>query len=153
MQPRAFSTVSLILVAMIFGVVQILCLCAPASAQAMMPASSQTVQGSADMVSDHGHHQTTGDWRLPGDHGNADEHADCDNGVHCDNDAAIASVYPPQSLIAPTSSDPEQVSYVRRSPIPQTRALMAASAVAGLRWLDPPRILSTPVSVKVRFLN
>ena len=80
---------------------------------------------------------------------NEDDAHDC---THCTDGDLYALAAPAGIGIAASPASQQPVAVLPKTYM-QARALMAPAALAGLRWLDPPRILSTPVSLKTRLLN
>lgn len=79
------------------------------------------------------------------------ENGECPNTCyHCHQDqmfaSSISDLEPPYvvSTLQPDISPSTQTTYARTS--------FAPRALAGLRWLDPPRNLSTPTSLNTRLL-
>ncbi len=77
---------------------------------------------------------------------------DAHNCTHCIDGDLYALAAPSGIGIAASPASQQPVAVLPKTYM-QTRARMAPAALAGLRWLDPPRILSTPVSLKTRLLN
>lgn len=138
--------------AILFGVVQIFCVCANAAATTPTQASHEVHQsaetgfGLAHSMLSHGTAidvmpDNGGEHKHDGEHEHA---ADC---AHCDDASVLVSndVISPVSL--PTLAD-EDFIVAAVQPRPITRALMAPSALDGLRWLHPPT--PTLVSLKIR---
>jgi len=142
--------------AVIFGIVQIVCACLPETTNVNLtsissPASHQMM---ADMNGhDHNAMKSMLEEMEPSqgsnhDHGEHDHEADCS---HCDNMVVLAvnADIAPSVVTTPTINNNNYLSV-----LPHTRANMAATNLAGLRWLDPPRQLSSPdpVSLHTRSL-
>lgn len=137
--------------AILFGVVQIFCVCANAAATpTQVPhevhQSAETGFGLAHSLLSHKKAigvtpDTGGEHEHDGEHEHA---ADC---AHCDDASVLVSndLISPVSL--PTPAD-EDFIVAAVQPRPVTRALMAPSALDGLRWLHPPT--PTLVSLKIR---
>ncbi len=142
------------LFAIIFGAVQVLCACMPASASTPSitaePAAHEIVSvglansilgDSADLEGpEHpaGHHPD----------GNHDHTSDCS---HCDtaDSYLLSAEQSPTNGIQTTSSQKSVTVFVDQTA--QTRANLAPTALAGLRWLHPPS--PTPVQLKIKLLN
>jgi len=142
------------LFAILFGAVQVLCACMPASASTP-PASAEpaayeivnvglanSILGDSDLPDgpEHpaGHHPD-------GDHDHADDCAHCDTS---DSYLLNAEQSSTTSIQTVTSQKVVRVSVNQNT---QTRANLAPTALAGLRWLHPPS--PTPVQLKIKLLN
>ena len=145
--------VLLSVLAILFGVVQVFCVCA--SAEAAIPAQ-ETAQadhhvevsfGLAHSILASGE-QTAPEHNGQNDHDHSGDHkhdADC---AHCDDASILVGANDVLTPITLPSLADEDFIASRVYAIPVTRAHMAPSALDGLRWLHPPS--STLVSLKIR---
>lgn len=125
-------------VAVIFGIVQILCVC---SAQAT-PLSPQTATMSAVHNTAHVHHENTAHDQLPSEtkhHQNQGHDHDGNDCAHCSGDLAFASSADGASASKMAASSSDLKTLLSSIAAPSTPANFAPSALHGLRWLDPPR--------------
>ncbi len=134
-------------VAVMFGVVQILCACtaqaAPASPQAVtMQAASGDSHGNHDMAM-HGHSSKN----TEKNQGHHHDGGDC---AHCSGDLALASSSDGASALKTVAASSDLKTFLSSVAAPITPANLAPSALDGLRWLDPPR--PTLTSQKVLLL-
>lgn len=133
--------------AVMFGVVQLICACLP---DVIAPALSSIDAAPAHHMAAHtGHDMTHNTGQSSPDHTEHDHEESCS---HCDNSTVItasADIAPP-AYIGPSYDEP--VFTFSAAP---SRAAMAETNLAGLRWLDPPRPLTnpTPVTLKIRSLT
>jgi hypothetical protein len=139
--------------AVMFGIVQLICPCLPdaPSASPVLTSSSFVHQMSGmgrHDLSEPSHHAMSEQDAPAHDHDEHDHQADCS---HCDGAVVLAfnadispSAFTTASEFTPTYVMPASVH----------RANMAGTNLAALRWLDPPRRLSsqTPVSLHTRSL-
>jgi hypothetical protein len=136
-------------VAVIFGIVQILCVC---SAQAA-PLSPQTATMPMVHNDAYVHHENTAHDQLPSeiehhhDQGHDHDGNDC---AHCSGDLAFASSADGASASKMAASSSDLKTLLSSIAAPSTPANLAPSALNGLRWLDPPR--PTLISQKVLLL-
>lgn len=125
--------------AVMFGIVQLLCACMDMpSAAAVSPQSHSSHQMS---MSGQDHHAMTDMAELSApshDHGEHEHEADCS---HCDDTVVLAITVDIAPSVFTTPSSFKTAYFDRAS---DTRAGMAATNLAALRWLDPPRRLSSP---------
>jgi len=141
----------LTLFAMLFSIGQI---CACAEAQTRPPA---LIQQSSDHVTSH---SVSTDHAAESDahsHNNVHDTALCDKEcshacTSCEANIELAT-WAGTAKIPSADSSQTQPSFSYVTAITAERAFFAPSALAGLRWLDPPQILTTPVSLKIRLLN
>lgn len=136
-------------VAVIFGIVQILCVCS-AQATPLPPQTNTMLMVHNDAYV---HHDEAAHDQLPSEiehHHNQGHDHDGDDCAHCSGDLAFASSYDGASAskIAAPSNDIKTL--LRSIAAPNTPANLAPSALRGLRWLDPPR--PTLISQKVLLL-
>lgn len=154
----SFRPVLTSILAVLFGLAQLLCACVSAQAALITHVDAQVVEASAPEFglwhsvlaeiddtteSDHSNHDDS----PHHDHSNhGGEHAeDC---THCEGYSAVK---PSVDVQAKVSTDlPSQDKALETKPFPRlsTRAGMSPTALAGLRWLDPPR--DTLVSLLIR---
>tara|TARA_R110002020_G_scaffold234869_2_gene446981 strand:+ start:3061 stop:3513 length:453 start_codon:yes stop_codon:yes gene_type:complete len=135
--------------AVIFGIVQLLCACIDISNVAeILPQSSASHQMS---INGHDHHamiNMSEQHTTSHDHGEHNHETDCS---HCDDTVVLAGTadVTPSVFTKPTVL---KTAYIDKAPV--KRADMAATNLAGLRWLDPPRRLpsSNPVTLHTRSL-
>jgi len=139
--------------AIMFGVVQLICPCLPDSPSASpVPASSSAVHQMSSMgghgMSKRSHYAASEQDAPAHDHGEHDHQADCS---HCDGSVVLAfsADISPSAFTTASEYSPTYV-----VPISVYRANMAGTNLAALRWLDPPRQLTsqTPVSLHTRSL-
>ena len=147
--PQTYARLlSISVFAVLFGVVQVFCVCVMASAT---PLSANNAPG-AQTHQQAAHHQTmphtSESKQMPADGHGHDEGAAC---AHCDGDVSVATIveFAPASLLSAPSS--EKIALLGFKDSVQTRANMASTALAALRWLHPPTI--TPVTLKVLSLT
>jgi len=142
-------SVFLTAIVILFAMAQLLCVCSTASANPNINVDSIHIQkanesgfGFASSILK-GHQDTTPEEH---EHGGHDDHAvDCQ---HCGDTVAVAHA---SDIIAPVNSpSPGDETYILPiiPELPLTRAHMAAAALGGLRWLDPPP--QTLVTLKIR---
>lgn len=137
--------------AVMFGIVQLLCACVDVPDRSALTPQSHTSHQMSTTGQDHHGVLNIAERSVPAhDHGEHDHGhaADCS---HCDEIVVLAV----NVDIAPsifTTPAVYKVAYFDRAP--DTRADMAATNLAGLRWLDPPRRLSStdPVTLHTRSL-
>ena len=150
-QFRAFSA---LIVAVMFGVVQIVCACLP---DVETSGSLDATVASAS-VSHHGHISQSAETidlanlqiapsPMPKGHCDPDGEtpgptADC---AHCDGASLTASAIDVPSATLTLTKKPDVTPVAAVLPAPK-RAGMAATNLAGLRWRDPPR--SSPVKLQ-----
>lgn len=139
--------------AILFGVMQIVCVCAHAEA-AVLTEGTAHVEQHSELGSDlrhaapPSHHQFDTEHDEHKDHGHSRDHehkADC---AHCDDASILVGANDVLTPTTLTSLDDEDFIASRVYAIPVTRAHMAPSALDGLRWLHPPS--STLVTLKIR---
>lgn len=138
--------------AVMFGVVQLICACLPdVTAPALSPieAAPAHQMSSHDMAAYSGHDMSHSTGHSSPAHTDHDHEENCS---HCDVStviAASADIVPP-AYTAPSYEEPVLIYNAAPS-----RAAMAETNLAGLRWLDPPRPLTnpTPVTLKIRSLT
>lgn len=153
-QTRAFFA---LIVAVTFGVLQVLCACIPASAQAMnhSMAHAEVTPGHAvhsghddtaviliaDMAAGHAPAD------MPPGHCDPDPsgHDHVENCSHCDG-ANLVSASADLPNATPAELGNPLVAVVSQSLPSPHRAGMAATNLASLRWRDPPR--PSPVTLK-----
>ena len=144
------------LFAVLFGVVQLFCVCMSASAtplniqetapqtQVVSFGLAHSVVGGTASIGDHGE-----DHNSPHDHDSEHEHLeDC---AHCNGLDVVAASSDQGVLATMPAPSYEKAILPKTVERPITPALMAPAALGGLRWLDPPR--PTPVTLKIRLLN
>ena len=134
-------------VAVMFGVVQILCACtaqaAPESPQAVtMQTASDDAHGNHDMAMQGHSSESTGQ--------NQGHHHDGGDCAHCSGDLALASSFDGASALKTVADASDLKTLLSSIAAPVTPANLAPSALDGLRWLDPPR--PTLISHKVLLL-
>lgn len=125
--------------AVMFGIVQLLCACMNVpSAAAASPDAHTSNQMSMGCHDPHAMMDMEEQGTPSHDHGEHDHQADCS---HCDDTVvlAVTTDFAPNIFTTPSTF---KTAYFE--PAPATRAGMAASNLAALRWLDPPRRLSSP---------
>jgi hypothetical protein len=140
--------------AVIFGIVQIICACMPSAQNSdFVDAPTQTVHqmshmGAGDMAA-HAGHDMSAQSSSKHDHGEHDHQADCS---HCDDTVVLAVNVDVAPAVFTTPTVYKTVSVAT---VITTRAGMAGTNLAGLRWLDPPRPLTnpTPISLNTRSLT
>ena len=135
--------------AVLFGIVQLLCACMdiPSVAE-VSPQSSASRQMNMNGHDYHAMINMSEQHTTSHDHGEHDHKTDCS---HCDDTVVLAGTadVTPSVFTEPTVS---KTAYIDKLPV--TRADLAATNLAGLRWLDPPRRLSSsnPVTLYTRSL-
>ena len=141
----------LTLFAMLFSIGQF-CACAEAQAQS----TAHNEQSSGHVTS---HSVSTDHATESGGHSHNNLHdaalcdADCSHVcTSCEANIEYAS-WAGIAKIPSADSSQVQPSFSYVAAVTTERALFAPNALAGLRWLDPPRILTTLVSLKIRLLN
>lgn len=125
--------------AVMFGIVQLLCACMDMPSAAAFSADTHAShQMSMSGPDHHAMMNMTEQDRPSHDHGEHDHEADCS---HCDDTVVLAVT----GDIAPSVfTTPSAFKTAYFDLAPDTRAGMAATNLAALRWLDPPRRLSSP---------
>ena len=125
--------------AVMFGIVQLLCACMDMPSAAAVQSQSHAPHQMNLSGQDHHAMMETADLGAPThDHGEHDHEADCS---HCDDTVVLAVTADIMPNIFTTATVFKTAYFERTS---DTRADMAATNLAGLRWLDPPRRLSSP---------
>lgn len=149
-----YRSVFVSLVAILFGVVQILCACLPANASTPMQSAEPAAY---EVVSIGLAHSILGDSdersapTHPDDHAPEGEHEHANDCTHCDtSDSYLMNA---EQNIAPSihSADTQKIVWSVGDLNTQARANFAPSALAGLRWLHPPA--PTLVQLKIKLLN
>jgi hypothetical protein len=136
-------------VALMFGVVQVLCAC---SAQTT-PMSFQTDMVQSATIDAHAHNDMAKheppSISFEHHHNQGHDHNgnDC---AHCSGDLAFASSSDGASASKMAAPSHDIKTLLRSIAAPNTPANLAPSALGGLRWLDPPR--PTLISQKVLLL-
>ncbi len=142
------------LFAIIFGAVQVLCACMPASAST----SSFVVEAVAHEIvnvglanSILGDNAELGGPEHPEGHHPDGDHDHADDCAHCDTTDSylLSAEQSPTNSIQATPS--KKIAPIAITQNTQTRANLAPTALAGLRWLHPPS--PTPVQLKIKLLN
>jgi hypothetical protein len=153
-QTRAFFA---LIVAVTFGVLQVLCACLPANAQpavqdglhAKTDVVQQTVtgpqSGTTFLISDMAEGHVPQD--MPPGHcdPDPDSHDHVENCSHCDDTNILTASADLPNAMSVEFSSPQAVIMSTALPSPR-RAGMAATNLGGLKWRDPPR--PTPVALK-----
>lgn len=151
-------TVLVAFIAVVFGYGQLACACiAPASASELSVSATEMIMDNSDpahMAHSSNHAHGVSQQTDMTDHGNHNDGNHDDGGHdcnHCDN-SQIASLNSDGAAAAfvPEPS-PQKVIKTTAAFSPPTRAFMAPTSLAGLRWVDPPQ--GTPVSLKIKLLN
>jgi hypothetical protein len=151
-------TVLIAVIVVVFGYGQLACACiAPASTSELSVQAPETIMEMSDPA--HMAHSSNPahdisqktekmDHQNHGDRGHDEESHDC---THCD-DGQIASLNS-DGIADAFVPEPSPKKSIKTAAVfsPPTRAFMAPTSLAGLRWLDPPQ--STPVSLKIKLLN
>lgn len=134
---------------MMFGVVQILCVC-PAQAAPIATQIDMMQMASSD---EHAHHDMAQHASHNGDasdqHENGHDHNGGDCG-HCSNDLALASSADSGSALKTVADSDDLTTVLSEVATLITPANLAPTALDGLRWLDPPR--TTLISQKILLL-
>ncbi|WP_189499690.1 hypothetical protein [Algimonas arctica] len=139
--------------AIMFGIAHLICPCLPdASSASTVPTSLSAVHQMSNMdehdLPEPSYHDMIKQSDPEHDHGEHDHQADCS---HCDG--AVVLVFSadvsPSAFTSASEYTPTHV-----MPSSTHRANMAGTNLAALRWLDPPRQLTsqTPVSLHTRSL-
>lgn len=139
-------------IAILFATAQLLCVCSTANSNPNINVDSVHIQNAnesgfgfaSSILRDH--QDTTPEDHNEHQHGGHDDHAvDCQ---HCADTVAVAHASDVLALV--NSPAPGDDTYILPTipEIPLTRAHMAAAALGGLRWLDPPP--QTLVTLKIR---
>jgi|GEM_PF-6727536 len=149
------KAVFVVVFAVIFGAVQLACACTDANAasKSMQSMAMSVVQDSEHLGHDNhnGNHpaQSNQQDRMPAHDHESDHDNHTQDCGHCNGFDAYAASN--QSLVAAAPS-PFFEKTILAKPIARltTPVKMAPTALAGLRWLDPPT--PTPVTLKIRLL-
>lgn len=137
--------------AVLFGVAQILCACMSAQAAPVAQPMSQVSTTAQSQFGLFHSVLASHDVEAPMDHANdqhdhGGEHAsDC---THCEGYSAVSQSGDGNLTVANLSHSLDKAVLPSALPNSGTRAKMSPSALAGLRWLDPPN--ETPISLKIR---
>jgi len=125
--------------AVMFGIVQLLCACLDMPEASAFTSQSHSIDQMDVAASTHHSVKMDDDQTTPEtEHGDHDHQADCS---HCD-DSAVATITSDSLPSVLTTYSADTTVYSNAAPL--TRSNMAATNLAGLRWLDPPRRLSSP---------
>lgn len=149
-----------VIFAVMFGVVQLICACMPQSDLANSLNAPMQMTSSAGEHAHMDHNQVVnshGAEEASHNHNDASKHDHdngCDDGAancsHCAADVVLSAALDqaPPSVI--TTQSKAALVHTKQTPS-QYYASMAPSNLAGLRWLDPPR--QSPVTLKTRLLT
>jgi len=127
--------------AIVFGIAQMLCGC--------MSANAMTAMDMSDSVAQHCDMPATDMAAMDmADHGDPhDPDHDC---PHCEGQVLFAAnISAGPIALLPDFSSSKQV-LIATADQPDVRSVMAPTAMAGLRWLDPPG--QSPITLKIRSL-